>query len=94
VPLLRYRVDALRVSGCGGISSSFLLPLLVRPPASLATLLTCVLHCLELIVPPAASSASLGMPLGNFLYPGTDPPLDCPHHLALIEGCSYLIGAH
>jgi len=76
IPLPRYRVDASRVSGCGGISSSFLLSLLVRPPASLATLLTCVLHCLELVVTPAVFSASLGMlghATGKFSLSGDRP---------------------
>jgi len=84
---------ALRVSGCGGISSHLLLSLLVRSFLSLGTLLTCIKRHLELIMHYAALWLSLGMLRANFLSPGIDPTLDSPDRPRLIETCLYYIGA-
>ena len=87
-----YCFDALRVSSFGGISFFALTP--GASTWSLETLLRYVLHCLELIAPPTAFSVSLGMLVGKPLCPGTDPSLDCPHHLALNGAGLYSIGTH
>ena len=85
MPFPDHRVHALRVSGCGGVSSHFSLSLLVRPFTSLEALLRRTSHYLEPILLSAASPASLRMPLANFFYLGTSRSLACPHRLTLIE---------
>ena len=90
--LPRCRVHVLHVSGCGGDSSHFSLSLLARSFVSLATLLTRIGRYLESIMHYAALWVSLGMPLANFLSPGTDPPLDSPDRPGPIEARLYSIG--
>jgi len=78
----------------GVFPSHFSLSLLVRSFVLLENFLTCVLRCLESIVPHAAFSVSFGMPLACFLCMGTDPSLDCLHRLTLIEVSLYSTGTH
>ena len=70
----------------------FLLLLLVRLFILPETLLTRVMHCLESISFYVMHSVWLGMPLGNFLYLGTNLSLDQPHHLRPIEAGLYFVG--
>jgi len=94
VLLPRSPVDMLRLSGCGGVSCHFSLSLLVRQFVSFETLLTCSLHCLELIVLSAPFSISLGMSLANCLHSETELSLDCPHRFAIIKVSFYSLGIH
>ena len=94
MPLPRYRVHALRLSGYGGVSSPFSLSLLVRSFSSLETSLTHALHCLESTVSRAAFPALLGMSLANLFYSGNKCISGRPHDLAIIEASLYLLRIH
>lgn len=93
-PLPRRCAHTSRVGSYGSVSSPFSLSLLVCLSTSLKALLTRVMHCLELILPHAMCSVLLSMPLGTFLYLGTNPSLDRSHRLRPIEAVLYSIVLH
>jgi hypothetical protein len=94
VSLPRRRVYVCRVSGCGRISSTFLLSLsvcLFQWPNNSRTF---SLHSLQSIGHPAPTPASLGVALQICLCFGTDLLQDHSHRLALVQAGLYLLGGN